>query len=196
MQNLIKEVLNSEEFIGIIPIESKRLKIKSDNISFAPSIGAYLIMFLTCFVPWLTLSGFFSFIMQYKGASIYSVIIICILILYGLMYLADKIYVNQIKKYPVTVLVLTNSNLYYFILKNNKIDRYNKFDLNIENLGKLFYGEINARTGNIGRRFVIKRDGKIFISGYLKIKNNIFQSGSFNEEALLPIKDLRKIYNS
>ena len=75
---------------------------------------------------------------------------------------------NQIKKYPVSVLVLTNSNLYYFILKNNKIDRYNKFDLNIENLGKVFYGEINARTGKIGRRFVIKIVFKSRYVGYKK----------------------------
>jgi len=196
MEKLISETLKNEELIGIIPIESKRLKIKSDNITFSPTILAYVLMLLICFLPAMFLFGFFSFILLDLGGSIYSVIIVCILILFGLMYLADKIYVNYIKKYPNSALVLTNSNLYYFLIKNNKIVRYNNFEIDVKDLSKYLYGEMNIKTGKIGKRFMIKSNGNVLASGNLKIKNSKFQSDLFSDEVLLPINELRAIYKS
>lgn len=196
MKNLIEEKLNKEKIVGIIPIESKRLKIKTDNISMAPSIEAYLIMFLICLLPAMFLFGFFTFILLDFGASIYSIIIFCVMILSGLMYLADKIYVNYIKKYPDSALVLTKSNLYYFLMKNNKILKYNKLDVDIKNLGQFFYGDMDRNTGKIGKRFLIKRNGTTLVSGNLKIENNKFQCDYFSGEDLLPFEELHKIYIS
>ena len=48
----------------------------------------------------------------------------------------------------------------------------------------------------IGKRFMIKKNGKTLASGKLSIMNNKFISKLFSGDELLPVEELYKIYAS
>lgn len=196
MIELIKKQLNNDEIIGIIPINPKRLRMKFANKSFAPGFGQWIIFFLIIFFPALFLFGFFGFILGDLGVSKYSLIILFILITGGLMFFAENIYVNKIKKYPQTILALTNKHLYFLAIKKEKIGLTYKFDTKIDNLSKVFYGEINKKTQHIGESFHIIENDKILLSGKLLLKNDQFICETEFTDFLFPIDKLKNIYLS
>ncbi len=196
MEEIIKQLIGEEKLLGVIPLDSKRLKIQQDNISMKPTALAYVLMFFAAVVMSLFSFGFFSFILFDLGASVYSVLLFYVLILLVLFYFAEKIYVNSIKTYPFAALMLTGSKLHYFFVENNQLKTHNTFHVEIENLGKSFYGEVNAKSGKVGKRFMIKNKGNVLASGNLDIKNNAFSPFLLKNELLLPIEELHKIVNS
>lgn len=194
MRDLIQETITDQKVVNIIPVEGKGLKIPVDKISYSPSIGAYLLMLLICLLPTLFFFGFFNFLIMDAGGSIYSVLIISGLILYGLMALTKFIYMNKVENYPNAALVLTETSMHYFLFSHNEIINHADLEIDVHNLGAYFYGEMNSKTGRLGKRFKIKRKDTLLMSGNLSLKNNEFRTIDFEEEELFPIEELRKIY--
>lgn len=196
MIELIKTKIGNENITGIIPINPKGLKIKFANISYATGFVNWIIYFLISLFP----AAFFAFLI---GGMIFTVdtapnrILALIALLIGiLMFLFDYIYVNNIKKYPKTFLVIANSDLYFFAIRNNTFEIAHKFGIDINNIEKYFFGEINKKTNKIGEAFEIRQNSKTLLVGKILIKNNLLDSKDIAKEFLFPFETLKKIYLS
>ena len=194
--DLIKTQVKNEEITGIIPINPKRLKIHFANKSLAPGIAERLVIFLICFLPALFIYSFFAFILGDMGVSKLSLIFLLILIIGAFMFIAESIYVNNIKKYPEVYLVLTNSDLHFISIRNQNIEIYHTFDINVNELNKVFYGEFNRKQQRIGEHFEIRKNDQRLLSGKINIEGNTLKSYIIPEKYLLAEKKLRKIYIS
>lgn len=196
MIELIKRKIGNETIVGIIPINPKNLKIKFANISYSTGFGQWVIYFLISLFP----AAFISFIVgsaiftrDTSSAKLYALIILVIGIL---MFLSDYIYTSSIKKYPKTALIITNANLYFFAIKNAKFEVAHKFDVDINHLENILYGEINKKTNKIGEHFEIRTNNKTQLAGKIFIRNNQLFSADFPKENLFSSEKLRKIYLS
>ncbi len=192
MLELIKQTINNETITGIIPLNPKRLKLKFANKSYASGAIAYLIMFLISLVPSLFLFGLLGFILNFD--SVISRIILIILIVAVLMIVSESIYVNKIMKYPEAFLVLSKSDLYCFVIKDNQILLHHKFNTDINKLSQIFFGQINKRTKKVGELFEIRQNNVTTMSGKINIKNNQLYSNSITNNNLMKISELQKIY--
>ena len=199
MNKIILEKLKNEKIIGVIPINPKELKIKFDNKSLAPNFWQIVLMFLISLpitIPLLVMLSFLLVNLSLNASALSLVLLVPLfLVILALpTYLIYKIYVNKIKKYPETLFVITEQNFHFFLLKNNIVDIYHKFDVSFDKLNSIFYGEINKKTKILGSRFEIRKNNIKLIKGKLNIANNSFVNSSIDSKYLLPIKDLQNIY--
>lgn len=201
MNKEVLEKLKHVKIIGVIPVNPKGLKIKFTNKSLSPNFWQILLMFLISLPITILVLAMLLFILAnlFKNASIVSLVILVpvfFVILTMPTYLIYKIYVNKIKKYPDAIFVITEQNFYFFLLENNIINLYHKFDVPFAKLHEVFYGEINKKTNVLGTNFEIHQNNKKLIKGKLKLVNNSFIDSTIDSEYILPIKELQEIYLS
>jgi len=197
MNKLVLEKLNGENIVGVIPINPKGLDMKFANKSLTPNFWQIVLMFLISLPITLFVLALLGFILGDLSPSFLSLILlvpICLVILAMPTYLIYKIYVNNIKKYPETIFVITEQNFHFFLLENNMVKLHHKFDVPFDKLSEVFYGEINRKTNVLGPNFEIRQNNKKLIKGKLKIVNNLFNDSAIDSKFLLPIKELQNIY--
>lgn len=207
MNNQFLETIKDEEFIGIIPISPIGLDMKFAKKKLTPGFLQIIVMFvisLPITVPLMAIIMFSvsSLLRQMAGANIIETVVLLILSLFLLAcialptYLVYQIYVRKIKKYPVTLFVLTKEDFHFFILNDNEIDLHHKFDITYDKLGEVFYGQIDKKTKALAKRFQIRKNGAILLKGNLKLAKDKFTKNNIDEDLLLPIDKLKSIYLS
>ena len=199
MNNLILKKLEEENIIGVIPVNPIGLNIKFAKKSLKPNFLQILLMFLISLPITILVLAILAFILGnlVSSASIVSLILLIpvfLVILVMPTYLVYKIYINRIKKYPETIFVITKQNSHFFLLENNIIGLYHKFDVSFKKLNEIFYGEINKKTNVLGNHFEIRQNNKTLIKGKLKLVKNSFECNTIDDKFILPINELQKIY--
>ncbi len=195
MIEVIKKQVNGEEISGIIPLKSKGLKMKFGK-NLTTGILGWIVIFLLSTIP----AGMFSFILGDLIFGAYApqekIFALSILVFGIVMYLLERIYANVIRKYPSTFLVVTNANLHFFLIKGNGKGSSHKFEVDVEKLEDVFYGQINKNTNRIGQNFAIKQNDKTLLSGKLSISKNQLFSEELDSKYFFPIEKLQNIFLS
>ena len=192
----VKERLNSQEIISIIPINAKNLKLKFVGLSYTPSFVSY---FLICIVAWFVFSApiaFVLFILGDLGVSFLILIITGFFLLTLSILLITYLYTSKIKKYPQVFIVLTEKSLACVSFKNTVIDIFHEFSLKDKNISEILYGEIDSKTNKIGSHFEIKINNKKKIVGKINLFNGKLKSNIVPDIYIISTKDLAKIYKS
>lgn len=192
----IKAKIGNQKIKGIIPVNPKDLKVKFANTSYTTGFVHWFVYFIIALIPTPIFMFIISDLLMDPYVHLSKILALFILIIGGIMFLADYIYKNSIKTYPETLLVITDSDMYFFAVKNGRFEIAHTFDLNVNKLGEFFYGEINRKTKRIGKNFEIRKEGKKLLSGKLLVSDNRLYSPNVPDELLLPVEKLQKIYLS
>ncbi len=194
---LIQQTLNGEDIQYIIPLNSKKLDIPMDDYSTSTGLIEYLVILALCLVPTFFLMGIFGFILMDLGGGnirFSTLLMMGLFILTLFIYFTSIIYERFIKSYPSVVLIITDKDLYYFLLNQNYIKKYNSFDLEMDNLGSYFFGDVNADNNKMGEKIVIEKDGDILLKGRINIKDKALYSPLFKKDQFIPLGELRELF--
>lgn len=196
MIDLIKTKIGNEEIIGIIPLFTKTLNISFLNKSYKTNFLNWILYFFIGIIPAALITYLVVFLILNIENPDKAVVSIFFTLEAFLIYIIKEIHENKFKKLPVTMFVITESNFYFFAIFKNKIEIEKKYEIDFNSLKKVFFGEYDKATKNIGPKFEIKKNNKILFSGELLISKNKLFSEDIDEKYLLPTEKLREIFEN